>query len=394
MTQRIILGPQYFPDPGVGRPIANGNLYIGEVDTDPTIPANQIQVSAIQESGISVEIDQPISLSPGGVPLYEGSPVTLTVEEEAYALTVLDNLDQQIYYVPNSVDIIFPTTFSDDAFVIYDNNDNTKKIKFEAENIDNETTRTIFMPNRDVDLSNKTDTFFIRNDVDETKKLGFNLSEISAITTRYLKMIDEDVDLGNRTDTFRIKDNTDNKKRIAFNATAITTETTRTIIMPDADVDLGNPAGSLVGSGLMWFLNTPPLGFLECDGSEINRTTYSNLYTVIGDSYGDGDGSTTFNLPDFRGHFLRGWDHGAGIDPNAGSRTDRGDGTTGDNVGTKQPGEYEDHSHSVQVGTGTGPSNFIDRSSTYSGSVSSGTSSSGGDETRPINTNIMICIKT
>lgn len=245
MTQRIILGPQYFPDPGVGRPIANGTLYIGEVDTDPTIPGNQIQVSAIQESGISIEIDQPISLSAGGVPLYEGSPVTLTVEEEVYAITLLDDLDQQIYYVPNSVDIIFPTTFSDEDFVIYDNNDNTKKLKFEVENLDNDITRSILMPNRDVDLSNKTDTFFIRDNIDETKKLGFNLSEITAVTTRYLKMIDDNVDLGNRTDDFRIRDSTDNTKQIKFDTTAITTETTRTITMPDNDIFLGNPFDAL-----------------------------------------------------------------------------------------------------------------------------------------------------
>lgn len=52
-----------------------------------------------------------------------------------------------------------------------------------------------------------------------------------------------------------------------------------------------------------------------------------------------------FGLPDLRGFFLRGQDHGAGVDPDAGTRFDRGDGTTGDNVGTKQGDEFKEHTH-------------------------------------------------
>ena len=57
-----------------------------------------------------------------------------------------------------------------------------------------------------------------------------------------------------------------------------------------------------------------PVGYLECNGSTVNRTTYANLFTAIGTTYGIGDGSTTFALPDLRGEFVRGWDHGRGID--------------------------------------------------------------------------------
>lgn len=46
--------------------------------------------------------------------------------------------------------------------------------------------------------------------------------------------------------------------------------------------------------------STAPKGWLICDGSAVSRTTYSNLYSVIGTTYGSGDGSTTFNLPDLR----------------------------------------------------------------------------------------------
>jgi microcystin-dependent protein len=92
---------------------------------------------------------------------------------------------------------------------------------------------------------------------------------------------------------------------------------------------------------------TIPSGYLECDGSAISRTTYADLFAVIGTSYGAGDGSTTFNLPDYRGEFLRGFDNGANNDPDAAIRTDRGDGTTGDAIGTRQPFSNATHTHQV-----------------------------------------------
>ena len=85
--------------------------------------------------------------------------------------------------------------------------------------------------------------------------------------------------------------------------------------------------------------------WLFCDGSAVDRTAFDVLFAKIGVIYGNGDGATTFNLPDYRGQFLRGHNSGAGIDPNAGARTDRGDGTTGDQVGTKQAGEIQSHQH-------------------------------------------------
>ncbi len=92
---------------------------------------------------------------------------------------------------------------------------------------------------------------------------------------------------------------------------------------------------------------TPPSGYLVCNGQAVSRTTYNNLFSLIGTMYGAGDGSTTFNLPNYNGQFLRGFDNGTGVDPDAASRTDRGDGTTGDAVGTKQSSEIIAHSHTV-----------------------------------------------
>jgi phage-related tail fiber protein len=60
--------------------------------------------------------------------------------------------------------------------------------------------------------------------------------------------------------------------------------------------------------------STAPEGWLKANGALINRSTYSNLFAAIGTSYGSGDGSTTFALPDYRGEFMRAWDDGRSVD--------------------------------------------------------------------------------
>jgi hypothetical protein len=59
----------------------------------------------------------------------------------------------------------------------------------------------------------------------------------------------------------------------------------------------------------------PPTGYLVCDGTPKSRAAYPDLFAAIGTTWGVGDGSTTFNIPDFRGVFRRGWDNGRGLDP-------------------------------------------------------------------------------
>jgi microcystin-dependent protein len=61
-----------------------------------------------------------------------------------------------------------------------------------------------------------------------------------------------------------------------------------------------------VGSILPFAGRFAPDGWLLCNGQEVSRTTYTNLYAAIGTTYGTGDGSTTFNLPDCNGRFLKG----------------------------------------------------------------------------------------
>ncbi len=79
---------------------------------------------------------------------------------------------------------------------------------------------------------------------------------------------------------------------------------------------------AIVGQIIQVGFGAVPPGCLECNGSAVSRTTYNQLFAAIGTSYGIGDGSTTFNLPDFRGLFIRGWNHGSTNDPDAATRTE------------------------------------------------------------------------
>jgi microcystin-dependent protein len=150
-------------------------------------------------------------------------------------------------------------------------------------------------------------------------------------------------------------------------------------------------SGNIVGQVCFFAMTTAPTGFLACDGSAVSRTTYANLFAAIGTLYGAGDGSTTFNLPDLRGEFIRGWDNGRGVD-------------SGRSFGTAQADELKSHAHAPPAGlsapwlsnsfSGDGA---ID-SSNITGPlernpVSGNTQNTGGAETRPRNVALLACIK-
>ena len=85
--------------------------------------------------------------------------------------------------------------------------------------------------------------------------------------------------------------------------------------------------------------NTVPSGYLECNGAAVSRTTYAALFSVIGTTYGAGNGTTTFNLPDLRGEFIRGWDNGRGTD-------------SGRAMGSLQAHALQSHEHDIPTPTG------------------------------------------
>lgn len=151
-------------------------------------------------------------------------------------------------------------------------------------------------------------------------------------------------------------------------------------------------------------METPPDGWLICNGQAISRTTYAALFAIIGESYGAGNGSTTFNLPDYRGVFLRGLDQGRGVD-------------TGRTLGSYQEDDFKSHTHTGSAASGGGHTHNYSVIGLSSGSQlqggsgwgpvgatettgSGGThthalsvSSAGGAESRPKNVAVVYCMK-
>jgi len=153
-------------------------------------------------------------------------------------------------------------------------------------------------------------------------------------------------------------------------------------------IENATPAGAVMA----FAMNSAPSGWMKADGSAVSRSTYAALFAAIGTTFGAGDGSTTFNLPDLRGEFVRGWDDGAGVD-------------SGRVFGSDQADEFKSHTHDARDGYGGSQTNSITNGGgNFAGQDSSSVWRSshdytliretGGVETRPRNVALLYCIKT
>ena len=150
----------------------------------------------------------------------------------------------------------------------------------------------------------------------------------------------------------------------------------------------GTSAGSTPPGAVMYFaMSAVPVGWLECNGQSVGRTTYASLFAAIGTSYGAGNTTTTFTLPDLRGEFIRTWSNGrAGVDV---SRA----------IGSAQTDDFKAHSHEFYVGQGGGTLTTVagwNLAGNLPGSAYAANTNirnTGGAETRPRNIAMMACIK-
>lgn len=172
-------------------------------------------------------------------------------------------------------------------------------------------------------------------------------------------------------------------------------------------------AGVPVGTILTFGASTPPSGFLECNGSAISRSTYASLFSILSTTHGAGDGSSTFNLPDLRGQFVRGWDNSAGVDASrvfGSTQTDQNKNHThttdsvtltggirkiseGFGAGGSATGVFtktSDGNNTITGSSSTSPVGGVDFDGTHSHTISS---SGGGTEARPKNVALMYIIK-
>jgi microcystin-dependent protein len=129
------------------------------------------------------------------------------------------------------------------------------------------------------------------------------------------------------------------------------------------------------------------LGWFFCNGASLDREEYKDLFDVIGVAFGAPD-PNTFNLPDLRGRFVRGVDHGAGNDPDARLREagNKG-GNTGNKVGSVQDDELKKHKHQWQGfrACDSGSRAVRSRDPIKSDSIQDACFETGGNETRPKN---------
>jgi len=160
------------------------------------------------------------------------------------------------------------------------------------------------------------------------------------------------------------------------------------------------PAGTIIYTARA----TAPDGYLAANGDPVSRSTYATLYAALGGAsspFGQGNGSTTFNLPDLRGEFIRGLDSGRGVDTDRTRGSSQNDATALPNNAftTSNPGN---HSHGYNGGSlkslqgdNAGNDDYAGGGGTTSGAGSHTHTIGGGDaETRPRNIALLACIKT
>ena len=175
----------------------------------------------------------------------------------------------------------------------------------------------------------------------------------------------------------------------------------------------GLASGVPVGTILAHAANTPPTGFLECNGSNISRSTYATLFSAISTTFGVGDGSSTFALPDLRGQFIRGWANTGSTDASrvfGSTQTDQNKNHThttdstsltggirkiseGFGAGGSATGVFTktaDGNNTITGSSSTSPVGGVDFDGTHTHTISS---SGGGTEARPTNLALMYIIK-
>lgn len=146
----------------------------------------------------------------------------------------------------------------------------------------------------------------------------------------------------------------------------------------------GNPTGTI----LMYGASSAPSGYLSCDGSAVSRTTYAALFAIVGTTYGSGDGSTTFNLPNLNDRFPIGVSGTKAIGSTGGSSTATPSGTVSGTISgtvgstTLTSAQMPSHTHSTSIESATCVSGAVEsrfaRGGCSTASTPSFTSSSTG----------------
>lgn len=220
------------------------------------------------------------------------------------------------------------------------------------------------------------DSVYALKDLSNVDMDDYALADLSNVDTDSFAL----ADLSNVTDR------TISSSMIALNAITedeLFAGAVYTEALQDYCVTAGKLAQSIlpVGSIMMYAGSSVPSGsWMECNGAAILRSTFSALFSAIGTIYGVGDGSTTFNIPDLRGVFVRGYDNGRGVD-------------SGRVLGSNQDQSIQNHIHTITRLDGSGGSNGLQSKSSGASVGPTNTDADATAETRPRNTALMFIIK-
>lgn len=165
-----------------------------------------------------------------------------------------------------------------------------------------------------------------------------------------------------------------------------------------------NPLNAWAGMIAFFARPTAPAGWMKANGATISRTTYADLFAAIGTTWGTGNGSTTFVLPDLRAEFLRGLDEGRGGDPGRSFGTAQVSQNLAHYHNIYDPGHSHQLNYQVPVnvmdvdrGQGGFQSHFsIDDTiipHTFGSTTNISIQYDGGSESRPRNMALLACIK-
>ena len=132
---------------------------------------------------------------------------------------------------------------------------------------------------------------------------------------------------------------------MAYNKTVWVNDSTPAINATNLNnIENGIATANITGSITMYAGATAPNGWLICDGSAVSRTDYADLFSIIGTTYGTGDGSTTFNIPNLKGRVP------VGLDTSDTSFDTLGE-TGGEKTHTLTIDEMPSHNHIEQYGS-------------------------------------------
>jgi len=302
--------PVPFSPDSTGLPAEGYAYYIGFPNENPELEANQV---VVRDGRNGPETSNPFFVNANGnFQNANGQPINPWIDASSYSVAVNDTFGARYRYIAEyTSDNIITTNDGSLAFIVNNLNDLVTGARFQDLSLYNTVLIESLNSGWEGTVDGPVGGFYAHKD----GTLG------EATTGNQDKFFD-----ASGTGFSR-----DKAQRVASDGL--------TTVIDSATNQISVPGAVPVGSGMDWWTDTIPDGWIEIfNGLELNRLEQPLLFQVWGDLYG-GDGSTTFGVPPVSGRAVRYIDNGAGVDPDAATRTAAVNGLAGDNVGTTQEDE-------------------------------------------------------